>query len=84
MYSHDIDCECLSPVTEIPEQYIMNTLQCLDDLYSTAVRLTGNAPTAETLVQCTLYQGAQEYSDIDSVEVLRPYLLNMLKNNFYH
>lgn len=84
MYSHDSDCACLEQVEEkISEQYIMNTLACLDDLYTTAIRLTGNATSAETLVQCTLYQGAQEYADIDSPQVLRPHLLNVMKNNFY-
>ncbi len=64
------------------DSFTVRVMDCLDELYTTAVRLTKDMPEAEQLVQNTLAKGAKIYKP-ESSAVLRVWLLEIMTQTYY-
>ncbi len=64
------------------DSFTVRVMDCLDELYTTAVRLTKDMPKAEQLVQTTLEKGAKIYKP-ESSAVIRVWLLEIMTQTYY-
>lgn len=63
-------------------QFEKASRECMDAIYTRAIRLTKNGPRAEELVQITFFQAFNTFSRFDGTIDFKSWLLSML-NKIY-
>jgi len=65
-----------------PETFAEDAMQFMDQLYSTALRMTRNPADAEDLVQETFLKGYRAYERFEAGTNLRAWLFRILTNTY--
>ena len=64
------------------EQFERYALDCMDTVYTEALRLTGNLPEAENLVQSTYQHAFENFDEFRSNGKAHGWILAILRNEF--